>query len=108
MPSDFVGNKTEGQISIRVFQENKACQIFRKTNIVYLLVIPHKDISATSVKLSLPILCISESYIEIKIKVNFYFDTLWCLKRFYEGLKASVLKKPFAPPQKKCQNKNLP
>ena len=31
---------------------------------------------------------ISESCIEIKIKLNFYFHTsLWCLKRFYEGLK---------------------
>ena len=37
--------------------------------------------------LTLPVLCISESYIEIKIKLNFYFHTsLWCLKRFYEGL----------------------
>ena len=26
---------------------------------------------------------------EIKIELNFYFHTsLWCLKRFYEGLKA--------------------
>ena len=31
---------------------------------------------------------ISESCIEIKIELNFYFHTsLWCLKRFYEGLK---------------------
>ena len=29
----IVGNKAEGQISKRVFQENKARQIFRKTNI---------------------------------------------------------------------------
>ena len=30
---------------------------------------------------------ISESCIEIKIKLNFYFPTfLWCLKRLYEGL----------------------
>ena len=30
---------------------------------------------------------ISESCIEIKIVLNFYFPTsLWCLKRFYEGL----------------------
>ena len=37
--------------------------------------------------LILPIPCISESSIEIKIKLNFYFHTsLWCLKRFYEGL----------------------
>ena len=31
--------------------------------------------------------CISESCIELKIELNFYFHTsLWCLKRFYEGL----------------------
>ena len=34
---DFVGNKVKGQISKWVFQENKACQIFRKTNISYSL-----------------------------------------------------------------------
>ena len=35
--------------------------------------------------LSVP--CISESYIKLKIKLNFYFHTsLWYLKRFYEGL----------------------
>ena len=31
----FVGNKAEGLISKRAFQENKACQIFRKTNFFY-------------------------------------------------------------------------
>ena len=35
----FVGNKAKkGQISKRVFQENKAHQIFRKTNISYPLI----------------------------------------------------------------------
>ena len=29
---------------------------------------------------------ISESSIEIKIELNFYFRTLWYLRRFYEGL----------------------
>ena len=28
----IVGNKEKGRISKRVFQENKACQIFRKTS----------------------------------------------------------------------------
>ena len=43
---------------------------------------------------------ISESYIEIKIELNFYFCTsLWCLKSFYEGLKGGTTKK--------CENKNL-
>ena len=32
---DCVGNKAKGWISKRVFQENKARQIFRKTNISY-------------------------------------------------------------------------
>ena len=31
----IVGNKAKGRISKRVFQENKACQIFRKTTISY-------------------------------------------------------------------------
>ena len=31
----YVSNKAEGRISKRVFQENKARQIFRKTNIFY-------------------------------------------------------------------------
>ena len=42
--------------------------------------------SVTIQFLTLKGLCISESCIEIKIKLNFYFHTsLWCLKRFYEG-----------------------
>ena len=41
---------------------------------------------------------ISESCIKIKINLNFYFHTpLWCLKRFYEGLKG--LHKIFWAPQ---------
>ena len=35
---EHFGNKAKGQISKRVFQENKACQIFRKTNISYPLI----------------------------------------------------------------------
>ena len=41
---------------------------------------------------------------EKKIKLNFYFLTsLWCLKRFYEGLKG--LHKNFWGTTKKCENK---
>ena len=41
-----------------------------------------------------------------KINLNFYFHTsLWCLKRFYEGLKG--LHKIFLGTTKKCENKNL-
>ena len=37
--------------------------------------------------LTFPAPCISESCIQIKIDLNFYFHTsLWCLKKFYEGL----------------------
>ena len=37
--------------------------------------------------LTLPVLCILEIHIKIKIYLNYYFHTsLWCLKRFYEGL----------------------
>ena len=46
--------------------------------------------------LSLPVPCISESCIKIKIKLNFYFDTsLWCLKRFL----------PFEAPQRSVKIK---
>ena len=41
-----------------------------------------------------------------KINLNVYFHTsLWCLKRFYEGLKG--LHKTFWDTTKKCENKNL-
>ena len=34
--------------------------------------------------LILNVQCISEIYIEMKIKLNFYFHTsLWCVKMFY-------------------------
>ena len=36
--NQVVGNKAKGRISKRVFQENKACQIVRKTNISYPLI----------------------------------------------------------------------
>ena len=40
-------------------------------------------------QLTLPAPCILESRSKIKINLNFYFPTsLWCLKRFYEGIKA--------------------
>ena len=37
----IVGNKAKGRISKRVFHENKASQIFRKTNISYPLIRTH-------------------------------------------------------------------
>ena len=38
---NFVGNKSKGQISKRVLQKNKACQIFRKMNDSYPLIHTH-------------------------------------------------------------------
>ena len=38
---EIVGNKAKGRISKRVFQENKARQIFQKTNISYSLIRTH-------------------------------------------------------------------
>ena len=44
-------------------------------------------INAIAKPLTLNVQYISESCTEIKIKLNFYLHTsLWCLKRFYEGL----------------------
>ena len=41
---------------------------------------------------------------EKKINVNFYFHTsLWCLERFYEGLKAFI--KPFEALQRSAKIK---
>ena len=41
-----------------------------------------------------------------KINLNFYFYTsMWCLIKFYEGLKD--LHKTFCGTTKKCENKNL-
>ena len=41
-----------------------------------------------------------------KINLNLYFHTsLWCFKRFYEGLKG--LHKTFWGTTNKCENKNL-
>ena len=60
----------------------------------------------TTLNLSLPAPCISESCIKIKINLNFNFHTsLWYLKGIYEGLKG--LHKTFWGTTKKCENKNL-
>ena len=39
--SEIVGDKAKGRISKRVFEENKARQIFQKTNIFYPLIRTH-------------------------------------------------------------------
>ena len=66
-------------------------EIFSATIIAFFEAIALKEVHILSyfhksLLITLNILCISESCIEIKIKLNFYFHTsLWCLKRFLEG-----------------------
>ena len=57
----FVGNKVKGRISKRVFQESKACQNFRKTNISYPLIRPFALLPTIS---SLLYCSVSEAYSE--------------------------------------------
>ena len=65
-----------------------------------------KEVGTELLVLTLNVPCITESWIEIKTELNFYFHTsFWCLKRFYEGLKG--LHKTFWGITKKCENKNL-
>ena len=55
--------------------------------------IPHLLSACSDLTLNVP--CISESCVEIKINLNFYFHaSLWCLKRFYEGLKLIFCLRP--------------
>ena len=50
--------------------------------------------------LTVPVPCISESCVKIKINLNFYFHTsLWCLKRFYEGFNSLLIKQIFNFPR---------
>ena len=46
-------NKAKGRISKRMFQENKARQIFRKTNVSYPLIGDCNDLMKTLLKLNL-------------------------------------------------------
>ena len=58
----------------------------------------------TEFALTLNVPCISESCIEIKIKLNFCFHTsLRWLKNFYEGFED--FKKPFEAPQRSVKMK---
>ena len=61
-------------------------------------------------KLTLPIPCISESCIKTNINLFFFHTSLWCLKRFYEGLKSlhktfKTFIKPFEAPQRSVKKK---
>ena len=58
-----------------------------KNNSNFISTESHQQILSDYKELTLNVWCISESCSEIKINLNFYFHTsLWCLKRFYEGL----------------------
>ena len=60
-----------------------------------------------TILLTLPIPCISESCIKIKINWNFLFSHFYMVppKGFMEVFKAFV--KPFETPIKKCENENF-
>ena len=47
---EFVSNKEKGRISIRVFQQNKACQIFGKKNKHFLAADTHMYVCVSGVK----------------------------------------------------------
>ena len=69
---------------------------YDKTKLIPFQIPWNQDSFEYMIYLSLPVPCISESCIKIKIKLNFYFDTsLWCLKRFL----------PFEAPQRSVKIK---
>ena len=71
----------------------------------FLLLEALKDSKIPYLFLTLNVPCISESCIEIKIKLNFYVQTLSFRKRFCEGLQG--FHKAFWGTTKKCENENL-
>ena len=75
-------------IGILIRGSLKSLTIFTKNFLKDLWQDPkHAAVQLLKDVLTLAALCISESCIEIKINVSFYFHTsFWCLKRFYEGL----------------------
>ena len=58
----IVGNKAKGRISKRVFQENKARQIFRKTNISYPLIRTHPFWDSTFCLITDEICCYTNTF----------------------------------------------
>ena len=65
-----VGNKAKGRIWKRVFQESKACQNFRKTNISYLLIRTRKGVRNV---------CFSEILACFAFLKHPFWDSLFCL-----------------------------
>ena len=70
----LVGNKAKGQISKRVFQENKASQIFRKTNISYTLMR-----TRTCAYLGVKNVCFSENLACFVFLKHLFLDSPFCL-----------------------------
>ena len=70
----FVGNKAKWRISKRVFQENKARQIFRKTNISYPLIR-----TRTCVYQGVRNVCFSENLTCFVFLKHPFWDSLFCL-----------------------------
>ena len=65
--AEFIGNKVKGQISKLVFEENKAHQIFRKTNIFYTLIR-----TRTYAYLGVRNFCFSDVYVSGGKKCSFF------------------------------------
>ena len=70
----LVGNKAKGWISKRVFQENKARQVFRKTNIFYPLIRTHTINFAHSILLG------DQSWITLKFSYFSVWSLFWWLR----------------------------
>ena len=89
------------RMKVGKYEYSKPLNIYFSLNI-YLIEIEEKEryfYYLLLLLLTLPVPFISESCIKMNINVNFYFYTsLWCLKRFYEGLWGTT---------KNCENKFL-
>ena len=88
------------------FKWNNRDWVLSHTRRVSLEIFPYKSaiLSQELFNYSRPIL--SESCIKIKINLSFCFhNSLWCLKKFYEGLEG--LHKTFLGTTLKCKNKSL-
>ena len=92
-----VGNKAKGRISERVFQENKACQIFRKTNISHPVILPrtcrYQGVRNIHFPGKFSVLCFLETPVLIFALLLYYrrhhqgiqfLVFLWILKDFWE------------------------
>ena len=75
----FVGNKAKGQISKRVFQENKGRQILQKTNISYPLIRTKRRISPTCAYQGGEMFIFSENLTCFVFLKHWFWDSAFCL-----------------------------